>query len=84
MSTIKTAVSLQESLFDRAEKLARRMQVSRSRLFAMALEDFIRRWENETLLDDINLAYDEASARDDSPPTGVIRRHMRRMIQDKW
>ena len=42
MANIKTAISLQESLFAQAEDLARDLNVSRSRLFVLALENFIR------------------------------------------
>jgi len=50
MATIKTAISLEDALFRQAEGLARRMKVSRSRLFATALEEFIERRRNQELL----------------------------------
>jgi metal-responsive CopG/Arc/MetJ family transcriptional regulator len=84
MTTIKTAISLQKSLFEQVEKLAHQMKVSRSRLFTMALEDFIRRQENEALLEQINRSYDETTADDDLPSPDVVRHHMRRMSQDEW
>ena len=42
MENIKTAISIEKSLFTQANALARKMKVSRSRLFVLALEDFIR------------------------------------------
>ena len=56
--TIKIAVSLNESLFEAGETLARELKVSRSRLFAMALEDFMRRRESRRILAEINAAYE--------------------------
>jgi predicted transcriptional regulator len=53
-STIKTAVSLPKTLFKRAEELAGEMKVSRSKLMALALHDFILKMENERLLKTIN------------------------------
>jgi metal-responsive CopG/Arc/MetJ family transcriptional regulator len=41
MQAIKTAISIEKKLFDQAEIIARTMKVSRSRLFAIALQDFI-------------------------------------------
>ena len=38
---MKTAVSIPDSLFEAAERLARRLGVSRSRLFQMAVEAFL-------------------------------------------
>jgi metal-responsive CopG/Arc/MetJ family transcriptional regulator len=57
MQTVKTAVSLQKQLFEQAEELARRMHVTRSRLFVLALEDYISRQQNRELLSQINAAY---------------------------
>ena len=57
MANIKTAISLQKSLFEEVENLAHEMKVSRSRLFVMALEDYIHRHENQRLLEKINKAY---------------------------
>jgi len=57
MDTIKTAVSVNKSLFEQAEELAREMKVSRSRLYALALEEYIRRQENQAMLAQINAVY---------------------------
>ena len=59
MSTIKTAISLQQSLFEQAESLAKKLRISRSHLFAMALEEFIQRHQNRALLEEINQAYED-------------------------
>jgi len=59
MSNVKTAISIQKSLFEQAEDLARRMNVSRSRLFVLALEDYIHRQQNRDLWAQINAAYAE-------------------------
>ncbi len=59
MTIVKTAISIQKSLFQRAEEIAKEMKISRSRLFVLAVEDFIRRYQNQLLLDEINLAYSE-------------------------
>jgi len=59
MASVKTAVSLDESLFAQVEDLAHEMKVSRSHLVALALEDYVRRRQNRRLLEQINAAYDE-------------------------
>ena len=50
MQTVKTAISIQENLFEQAEALAQQMNISRSRLFVLALEDYIRRQQDRELL----------------------------------
>ena len=56
MTTVKTAISLPASLFEQAETLAGEMQISQSFLIEIALEEFIRRRENQQLLEKINAA----------------------------
>ncbi len=84
MHSVKTAISIQKPLFEQAENLARRMKVSRSRLFVLALEDFIHRQQNHELLNQINAAY----ADDPDPVEKILRRKMRRthrrIVEGEW
>ena len=57
MTSVKTAISVQEALFEQAEVIASEMKISRSRLFNLALEDFVLRYRNRELLKQINEAY---------------------------
>jgi metal-responsive CopG/Arc/MetJ family transcriptional regulator len=57
MTTIKTAISLPDALFEQVELVAQELQLSRSGFFALAVEDFLRRYENRKLLDAFNAAY---------------------------
>ncbi len=59
MASIKTAVSIPQPLFTEAEALADRLGVSRSRLYAKALAEYMEHHENERLLEMINAAYVE-------------------------
>jgi metal-responsive CopG/Arc/MetJ family transcriptional regulator len=74
MAMVKTAISLQKQLFESAEELARSMKVSRSRLFVLALQDYIERRQNRRLLDRLNAVY----AGDQDLNEGGVRRKMRR------
>jgi metal-responsive CopG/Arc/MetJ family transcriptional regulator len=84
METIKTAISIQKSLFEKAEDLAKEMKVPRSRIYALALQEFIRRRENKNLLTEINAAHadepetSEKSLRKKSKPTH------RRLVEGEW
>jgi len=85
MANVKTAISLHKSLFEQVETLAREMKVSRSRVFVLALENFIREQQDRQLFDKINEAYEDA------PPDKVehkrlqpMRRHHRRMVEGEW
>ena len=54
MANVKTAISLQQALFEQVDTLAQELQISRSRLFVLAVEDFIQRYQNRQLLEAIN------------------------------
>jgi len=57
MAHVKTAISLEESLFREAEEWAGKLGVSRSQLFARAVEEYVRRHENEELVRRLNEAH---------------------------
>ena len=84
MSSIKTAVSLQKPLFDQADALARQMNISRSRLYVLALEDFIQRHQNQQLLEQINDAYRDASDPAEPLRLRAMRHHQRRIVEGDW
>ena len=85
MANVKTAISLQKSLFDQVEILAREMKVSRSRVFVLALEHFIRDYQDRQLFDKINKACED-SPPDEAERTRLhqIRRQHQRMAEGEW
>lgn len=83
-SSVKTAISLDGRLFRRAEDLARRMRVSRSRLFATAMEEFIERRRNQELLRAIDSAYEGKPDAAELKLRQSLRRHHRRLVQGHW
>lgn len=84
MANVKTAVSIQKSLFDRVEALARKMKISRSRLYALALEDYIHRQENQQLLERINAAYNDTPDVAEHTYLHTMRRRHRKQVEGEW
>ncbi len=84
MSNIKTAVSIKESLFKKAETLAKKLGISRSKLFATALEKFIRQQENRELLKKINEVYSQTFRPDEESYREQKRGYHRQSLEDKW
>ena len=85
MATVKTAISLQKRLFEQVETLAGEMKISRSRVFVLAMEQFIRDYQDKQLFDKINKAFEDA------PPDEAerlrllqIRRQHRRILEGEW
>ena len=54
---VKTAVSLPDSLFRKADKAAAELGVARSQLFAMALEEFLRNRQQADVTECLNEVY---------------------------
>lgn len=84
MQAIKTAISIEKNLFDQAEIIARTMKVSRSKLFVIALQEFIEHQKNREMLAQINAAYDdEPDAYEHALHKKVHRQH-RRIVEGEW
>lgn len=56
---MKTAVSLPDPLFEAADRLARRLRVSRSELYAAALGEYLRSHRDEGVTEALNRLYEE-------------------------
>ena len=57
MPHVKTTVSIEGSLFREAESWAEKLGVSRSQLYAKAVEEYVREAENRELLRRLNEAH---------------------------
>jgi metal-responsive CopG/Arc/MetJ family transcriptional regulator len=84
MANVKTAISINQTLFDQVNRLADELDVSRSHLFVMAVEEFIQRYENQELLDQINRAYDDLPLGGEEQLQRALRRHHRNLVEGEW
>ncbi len=56
---MKTAVSIPDDIFERAERPARREQRSRSEVYAAALDEYVARHAHDEVTDTMNRVCDE-------------------------
>ena len=63
---MKTAVSIPDDIFERAERLAQRNQRSRSEVYAAALGEYVARHAHEEITDAMNRVCDEIGDNDDA------------------
>jgi len=82
MANIKTAISIEKPIFEQMNVLAKDLNISRSRLFALAAQEFIQRHKNIELLQLLNEAYDDLP---ESEPivSKMCSRHYN-MVKDQW
>jgi len=84
MHTMKTAISVDDDLITEADRTAREMGVSRSRLFSLALESYLRNREHERILDQLNRVYAGKAGAADKRLAVRVKGKFRRAIQENW
>lgn len=78
---MKIALSIPDDLFDSGETLRKRLDVSRSRLYATALADFIAKHRGRTITERLNAVYSS----EDSAIDASLKRAQRRSIgRETW
>jgi metal-responsive CopG/Arc/MetJ family transcriptional regulator len=71
---MKTAVSIPDDVFEKAERLAKRSKRSRSEVFSTALREYIARHGPDEVTDAINRAVDEIGDQRDEFAAAAARR----------
>ena len=84
MGNIKTAISIDKPLFEQVNNLAHELNTSRSRIFALAATEFIKRHNNQKLLEAINAAYDDVPEFKEESLKSMMRFKHLKMVKDKW
>ncbi len=82
--TIKTAISIEESLYRQVQKLALEMNVSRSQVFAAAMRSYLRQRQNQMLLEELNAVYAEPASASEKRVRQAWRRQHRRKVAGGW
>lgn len=78
---MKTAVSLPDELFRMAEAAARRLQVSRSELYAKAISEFLKSQQGSSITDRLNDVYLRHTAKVDC---GLHSAQLKSIGKDDW
>src|SRR2546423_909815 len=81
---MKTAISLDDALLRKADETARQMGMSRSRLFALAIGDFLRVRRREQILKQLNEVYSSAVEPAEKRLLKGIKAKVRPTVKDRW
>jgi metal-responsive CopG/Arc/MetJ family transcriptional regulator len=79
MTVVKTAISIDEDLYAQAAAVASEMAISRSRLIALSLREFLRQRESRQLLEEINRTYSAEAEEEDLEIARAMRPSQRRV-----
>jgi metal-responsive CopG/Arc/MetJ family transcriptional regulator len=81
---MKTAISIEDELLKEVDETARAMGLSRSRLFALAVGDFLRMQRQERMLLRLNEVYaDETEPAEENLLKGITAK-VRRTVKEGW
>jgi metal-responsive CopG/Arc/MetJ family transcriptional regulator len=78
---MKVALSIPDDLFETAETLSKRLGVSRSRLYASALADFLAKHRGGKVTQRLNAVY---ATQDSRLEPGVRRLQRRSLERNRW
>jgi metal-responsive CopG/Arc/MetJ family transcriptional regulator len=76
---MKTAIYIPDDIFSTAERIARRLKISRSELYARAVKEYIAELESEGITEKLNTLYTQ----EDSKLDDVLLQGQKRLLQDK-
>jgi len=83
VNTVKTVISIQKSLFEQAESLAQELHMTRSHLFGLAIEMFVKNHQNQILLDKINQVYADALDPNEQVRFSKMRNRHKKLVENK-
>jgi hypothetical protein len=81
---MKTAISIDDGLLQEADETAKLLGLSRSRLFALAVGDFLQRQRRERMLQLLNEVYANGAEPAEKPLLPKIKAKVRPTIKDRW
>ena len=85
MPGVKTAISLDAGLLVKVTQLANDLHISRSRVFTLAVQDYLKKLENQSLLAQLNEAYEDFPSEEEK---GILKsmgiKQNKMMEQEPW
>ena len=81
---MKTAISIDDQLLREVDEEARMLGVSRSRLFALAVGDFLQRQRQAQMLHQLNEVYEDGMESEQRELLSRIKLKVRRTVKERW
>jgi len=75
---MKTAISVPDGIFKKAERLARRLRKSRSQLYSEAVAEYVLRHDPDAITEQMNRVCESVDTRPDALVTDAARRILER------
>ena len=78
---MKTAISVPDEIFELSEKLARKLKVSRSKIFAMGVKKLGEQYDDEELIANINKVCEKVNT---SVDPALFKMTMLSLSKEEW
>ena len=78
---MKTAISVRDNLLERIDQFARKRNLSRSKVFSDAAEEYLKRQEEDDITANLNEVY---SKEDSSVDPVMLRMALMSISREKW
>ena len=79
---MKTAISIPDPVFKNADKLAKRLGLSRSELYVRAISSFLEEHRGDKVTDLLNEIYDDPDNQELDPQ--IKRAQMKSIAREEW
>ena len=79
---MKTAISLPDDLFEAAEKMARRLKISRSELYQRAIAHFLQQQSSDIVRESLDRVYSKKSNRGLDPMVRALSEKI--IMEEDW
>ena len=85
MPGVKTAISLEKNLFNQVNQLANDLNVSRSKLFTLAVKDYLKKQENKKIFAQLNAAYSDSPGKEEKSISQAMQKKQRNIVErESW
>ena len=81
---MKTAISIRDDVFESAERVARRLGVSRSELYTRAVREYLSRLPGEQVTERLNAVYEGADESASSLDDTLAALQLRSLGDEDW
>ena len=81
-TNVKTAISMQQQLFNDVNSLASELNISRSKLFVIAVEEFLKKNENKKMLSQINEAFADSPDASENSNAQMMKRKQKKILEN--
>ena len=82
MSQFKTAISIDHSVFQQMDALARSLHMSRSQVFEIAAREFLRAYKDQKVTEQLNKVYSGSVDEDDYQLLKALKPRYRKILED--